>query len=157
MDTMINHLFTWLRDSMKNRTSNSTSTTSTTTNTNTTTSTTTTTTSTTSSSSSSLSQNIDRRRTIIYCMTVDKCKHLHKILLQKAPDYHLPSLTICLYHGRMSQQEQEDNHHKWSNDAISVMVATSAFNLGVDANNVKRIYFLDDFFFYGIIIYSRCR
>ncbi|MGY5355771.1 RecQ family ATP-dependent DNA helicase [Wenyingzhuangia sp. IMCC45467] len=47
------------------------------------------------------------------------------------------------YHAGLSSKEKEQNYHYWNNETHNIMVATSAFGMGIDKSNVKLVIHLE--------------
>lgn len=78
-------------------------------------------------------EEVDKGRVIIYCNTVNKVKKLHHFLRNKG-------IRAGKYHGRgMSFQKKRKALKKFVKGKLDVMVATSAFGLGVDIPDVRLV------------------
>jgi ATP-dependent DNA helicase RecQ len=67
---------------------------------------------------------------IVYCSLIQTLKKLSQALSRLGVDH----LT---YHGDLSPQERKNNQKKFLNDKNSLMIATPAFGLGIDKENVR--------------------
>jgi len=56
--------------------------------------------------------------------------------MSKLQDNGIDSLP---YYGEMDAKSRYSNYMKWKNDEIKVTVATSAFGMGIDKNNIHRV------------------
>lgn len=74
------------------------------------------------------------RPAIFYTTEVKKAQELHRILSQEQGF----SRTGC-FHGETPQSERRDLLSRWRDDEIDLMVATSAFGLGVDKADVRAV------------------
>ncbi|MDB4988829.1 MAG: hypothetical protein JWN04_4007, partial [Myxococcaceae bacterium] len=67
---------------------------------------------------------------IVYVATVKKAIELHSWLLSK-------NITAGLYHGKLRPKEREDAQHRFMAGEVHVMVATNAFGLGIDKQDLR--------------------
>ncbi|EKM56365.1 uncharacterized protein PHACADRAFT_27241 [Phanerochaete carnosa HHB-10118-sp] len=67
---------------------------------------------------------------IIYCFTQKKTVTLAKTLSHG-------SITAGPYHASLSKQAKEEVHTKWKNNEINIVVATTAFGLGINKDSVR--------------------
>ncbi|MCU5745470.1 ATP-dependent DNA helicase [Staphylococcus sp. SQ8-PEA] len=70
--------------------------------------------------------------TIIYVSSKKKCYELAKSIYQKG-------YLTGIYHGDMSYQERQTVQEQFINNTISIIVATSAFGMGVNKPDVRTI------------------
>lgn len=78
-------------------------------------------------------EEVDKGRVIIYCNTVNKVKKLHHFLRNKG-------IRAGKYHGRgMSFQKKRKALKEFVKGKLDVIVATSAFGLGVDIPDVRLV------------------
>lgn len=75
------------------------------------------------------------RPTIIYTTEVKEAERLNSLLRS---DEHGFSRTGC-FHGETKSDRRREMLDKWRNHAIDLMVATSAFGLGVDKPDVRSV------------------
>ena len=52
-------------------------------------------------------------------------------------------ITAAAYHGGMKKDEKSKRFEEWLNDKTSVMVATTAFGMGIDKANVRTVIHID--------------
>jgi ATP-dependent DNA helicase RecQ len=69
---------------------------------------------------------------LIYSSTIRLAKELHGWL-------QVHDVVAGLYHGKLSSREREDVQRRFMADELQIMVATSAFGLGVDKPNIRFI------------------
>ena len=67
---------------------------------------------------------------IIYCITKKNCEKLSKFLSDH-------NIKCDFYHSEVSEEKKKDIHLKWKNDEIKIIIATSAFGMGIDKNDVR--------------------
>ncbi len=65
-------------------------------------------------------------------MTVNECVKVSKYL-------SINQIPNVVYHGKLTEDQQEQVHQLWCQGEVSVMVATSAFGMGVDYGHVRLI------------------
>lgn len=74
------------------------------------------------------------RPAIFYTTEVDEAKALHNAL-----KYHAGFTRVECFHGETPPRERRNLLDRWRRDEIDLMVATSAFGLGVDKPDVRTI------------------
>ncbi|TGO09009.1 hypothetical protein BTUL_0183g00250 [Botrytis tulipae] len=67
---------------------------------------------------------------IIYCLSRDNCEEVAKKLREQGIKAHH-------FHAHMTPEEKKDTQHKWQIGSIKVVVATIAFGMGIDKQNVR--------------------
>ncbi|KAF7958714.1 hypothetical protein EAE96_002248 [Botrytis aclada] len=67
---------------------------------------------------------------IIYCLSRDNCEEVAKKLREQGIRAHH-------FHAHMTPEEKKDTQHKWQIGSIQVVVATIAFGMGIDKQNVR--------------------
>jgi ATP-dependent DNA helicase RecQ len=67
---------------------------------------------------------------IVYVATIKKAVELHGWLCQQG-------IAAELYHGRLKASERADAQHRFMADEAKVMVATNAFGLGIDKQDLR--------------------
>jgi ATP-dependent DNA helicase RecQ len=70
---------------------------------------------------------------VIYAATVKEAARLHKQLSEKFEG----ELDIGLYHGKMAAAERRDTQDRFMNGQLKAIVATNAFGLGVDKQDLR--------------------
>lgn len=75
-------------------------------------------------------QNHPNQSGIIYAATRKEVDLLHEFLLQKG-------IKAGKYHAGLSEEERNHSQDQFIFEKISVMVATNAFGMGIDASNVR--------------------
>lgn len=78
--------------------------------------------------------------TIIYCTTIKQTEYLYGRLLQ---DGRIPAERLCLYHARMSESARLANSQRFIRYDHNVMIATKAFGMGIDKENIGLIIHFD--------------
>ncbi len=74
--------------------------------------------------------------TIIY---VSRTKKAYKLAQRLTED----GFNAKPYHGKMDKEEKKENQNAFINNTVDIMVATSAFGMGVDKNNVGMVIHYD--------------
>lgn len=67
---------------------------------------------------------------IIYASTRKEVERIYHLLQSK-------KIAVGMYHGGMNEQLRSQNQEKFLYDQIQVMVATNAFGMGINKNNVR--------------------
>ena len=67
---------------------------------------------------------------IIYCTTRRHTDGLYQYLIEKG-------FSPCKYHGEMDDEEKKYNYEKFMSAENTVMVATSAFGMGINKKNIR--------------------
>jgi len=73
---------------------------------------------------------------IIYCGTRKAVKDLAKV-------FYANKIPAAIYHGGMSAAERSQALSLWMEGAVSVMIATNAFGMGIDKPNVRYVLHYD--------------
>lgn len=73
---------------------------------------------------------------IIYTNSRNGSEALSKYLNSKG-------LLSTFYHGGMTSEKKDENFKKWMSDSVKIMVATSAFGMGINKANVRCIIHYD--------------
>ena len=68
---------------------------------------------------------------IIYCATHFSCEYLYNKLQE-----NLTNISIGYYHGGLRDDEREIATNNWKSNHTKIMVATSAFGMGINSDNV---------------------
>ncbi len=74
--------------------------------------------------------------TIIYCSRVKMVEELTKKLWRN-------NFKANLFHGRLNKEEKIKQQEEFMNGSVNIMVATSAFGMGIDKNNIERVIHYD--------------
>uniref|UniRef100_UPI00260AFCA1 RecQ family ATP-dependent DNA helicase n=1 Tax=Winogradskyella sp. TaxID=1883156 RepID=UPI00260AFCA1 len=69
---------------------------------------------------------------IIYVRNRRATKEIHNYLEAKG-------FSAAFYHGGITNKEKQERLQQWSNDQKQIMVATTAFGMGIDKANVKTV------------------
>jgi len=69
---------------------------------------------------------------IIYAATRKNVEQLYKQLKQA-------NFAVAKYHARLDNEEREKNQEAFLHDKVNVIVATSAFGMGIDKSNVRYV------------------
>jgi ATP-dependent DNA helicase RecQ len=77
---------------------------------------------------------IDIGRAIVYNAT---CKECDEMIIQLANHYGVA--LVGKYHGKMPSTEQKETLKLWKDGNIRFMVATNAFGMGINVDNVRVI------------------
>jgi ATP-dependent DNA helicase RecQ len=67
---------------------------------------------------------------IVYTATVREAEHLRTALADDG-------IAVAIYHGRMPARERHDAQERFMNGEVRVMVATNAFGMGIDKQDVR--------------------
>ena len=70
--------------------------------------------------------------TIIYVRTRKMCNTLFNILKEQR-------IKSTIYHAGLSHQTRSSSQQTWMNGTINIMIATSAFGMGIDKQNVRTV------------------
>ena len=68
---------------------------------------------------------------IIYCPSRKNCEEVSKELRDKF------KINCDFYHGQMSESKRNEIQEKWKNDIIKIIVATIAFGMGINKQDVR--------------------
>ncbi|RIA79951.1 putative sgs1 protein, partial [Glomus cerebriforme] len=71
-------------------------------------------------------------RIIIYCATHFSCEYLYNKLQE-----NLTTISIGYYHGGLRDDEREIATNNWKSNNTKIMIATSAFGMGINSDNVR--------------------
>ncbi|PKK65464.1 P-loop containing nucleoside triphosphate hydrolase protein [Rhizophagus irregularis] len=71
-------------------------------------------------------------RIIIYCATHSSCEYLYNKLQE-----YLPNLLIDYFHGSLQDNEKEKAMKSWKSNHTLIIIATSAFGMGINSNNIR--------------------
>ncbi|QBA63921.1 RecQ family ATP-dependent DNA helicase [Muriicola soli] len=74
----------------------------------------------------------DSQSGIVYVRSRRKTEELYHFLADHG-------ISARAFHGGMTRNEKEDSLKAWKEDKISVMVATSAFGMGIDKADVRKV------------------
>ncbi|HTN17115.1 MAG TPA: RecQ family ATP-dependent DNA helicase, partial [Chitinophagaceae bacterium] len=74
--------------------------------------------------------------TVIYCRSRRKTEELAKLLLQNG-------VSAGAYHAGMDRAQRMQVQESWMQDELSVIVATTAFGMGIDKANVRAVIHFD--------------
>jgi len=73
---------------------------------------------------------------IVYTSSRKKTEETHHYLTQKG-------FKSSFYHGGMDSKDRAQSFSNWKNEITPIMIATNAFGMGIDKNNVRAIIHLD--------------
>ena len=79
---------------------------------------------------------VENLSSIIYCNTRISCEYVTKMLSNKG-------FSVDYFHGGISLKEKKEKLHKWHSENIKIIVATSAFGMGIDKSNVRKVIHYD--------------
>uniref|UniRef100_A0A0K2TMX8 ATP-dependent DNA helicase n=1 Tax=Lepeophtheirus salmonis TaxID=72036 RepID=A0A0K2TMX8_LEPSM len=68
---------------------------------------------------------------IVYVLTIKQAETLWKELRSHG------EVAVGIYHGSMETQTRTSMHEKWSKGKIKIVIATTAFGMGIDKSNVR--------------------
>ncbi|POG68773.1 putative sgs1 protein [Rhizophagus irregularis DAOM 181602=DAOM 197198] len=71
-------------------------------------------------------------RIIIYCATHSSCEYLYNKLQES-----LNNISINYFHGGLCDNERETAMNNWKTNYTQIMIATSAFGMGINSSNVR--------------------
>lgn len=74
--------------------------------------------------------------TIVYCRSRKQTELLCKQLQQD-------SIMALPYHAGMTKEARQEHQQKWTNGEVSIIVATTAFGMGIDKSNVRAVIHYD--------------
>jgi len=78
----------------------------------------------------------DKKKAIVYCAFVSAADD---IVMEFKTLYGRKAHRIGCYTGRMKSGKKESNQNLFKNNHIDVMVATKAFGMGIDVDNIERV------------------
>lgn len=70
-------------------------------------------------------------KTIIYCASHSSCERLYNKLQE-----NLSGISVGYFHGGLRDDERETIMNNWKSNLIQVIVATSAFGMGINSNDI---------------------
>ncbi|RHZ48037.1 hypothetical protein Glove_562g38 [Diversispora epigaea] len=73
-------------------------------------------------------------RIIIYCSIHNNCEFLHTKLQE-----NLANISIDFFHSGLRDDEREKKMNSWKTSNIQVIVATFAFGMGINSNNIRAV------------------
>ena len=77
---------------------------------------------------------IETGRCIIYCPSVNGCENLTTELRTKISEE-----IIAIYYGELSAKQKSDALLNWKSEKIQIMIATNAFEMGINVPDVRVI------------------
>ncbi len=80
--------------------------------------------------------NVNQRCSIIYCRSRKQTESVGKYLAQTG-------VNTAVYHAGMSKEKRENAQELWMSDQVPVMVATTAFGMGIDKPGVRMVLHYD--------------
>ncbi|QPQ34432.1 helicase-related protein [Lysinibacillus sp. JNUCC-52] len=78
-----------------------------------------------------------REKTIIYCPYTKQVDEIYNLFYAK--DEHLASY-LGIYHGKLAPHDKEETYRKFKSNQLVVMIATKAFGMGIDIDDVSNVY-----------------
>lgn len=69
---------------------------------------------------------------IIYSLTTNDCEKLTEKLIKK-------NVSCAFYHGKMKNEDKNRVQKRWKTDKIKVVIATCAFGMGINKENVRYV------------------
>lgn len=79
---------------------------------------------------------INKQCSIIYCRSRKQTEAVGKYLEQSG-------IRAATYHAGMVKEKRDDAQEKWMNNEVAVMVATTAFGMGIDKPDVRMVLHYD--------------
>lgn len=79
----------------------------------------------------------NRKKTIIYCPYTKQVDEIYNLF--SAKDEHLASY-VGKYHGKLAPHEKEETYRRFKSNQVMVMIATKAFGMGIDIDDVYNVY-----------------
>lgn len=73
---------------------------------------------------------------IVYCRSRKQTEQLSNTLQQN-------NINALPYHAGMSTEQRKSNQEKWMSNSINVIVATTAFGMGIDKSDVRNVIHFD--------------
>ncbi|RIA84551.1 P-loop containing nucleoside triphosphate hydrolase protein [Glomus cerebriforme] len=71
-------------------------------------------------------------RFIIYCAIHSSCEYLYNKLQENLTD-----ISVDYFHGGLRDDEREKAMNNWKSSSTQIMIATSAFGMGINSNNIR--------------------
>ena len=78
---------------------------------------------------------ISNNHCIIYCGTKNGCEEL----LQELGEVIADNVCLGIYHGSLSDEQHRNVMDAWKSGEIHIIIATSAFSMGVNCANVRLV------------------
>ena len=72
------------------------------------------------------------RRIIVYCATHTSCEYLYNKLQE-----NLNGVSVDYFHGGLRDNERGTAMSNWKSNNTQIMIATSAFGMGINSSNVR--------------------
>ena len=81
-----------------------------------------------------LIQDIEVGRAIIYCARIGDCNEVYEALNLK-----IEEMELDIYHGQLQEDKKIEVLKKWNKGQTRLMIATSAFGMGIDMPDVRLV------------------
>jgi len=79
---------------------------------------------------------VDKNCSIIYCRSRKQTEAIGRYLLQSG-------VPAAIYHAGMAKEKREDAQEQWMDNKVPVIVATTAFGMGIDKPDVRMVLHYD--------------
>lgn len=70
---------------------------------------------------------------IIYCCTIEEVKNVQNGLIAR-------NVNCTVYHSELPEADKKINQNLWMTEQVNVIIATIAFGMGIDKENVRYIF-----------------
>ena len=78
-----------------------------------------------------------KERAIVFCPSKKECHEIQELLNAQSRPFSNPKSAV--YHSDMSEQERAENHRRWIQGQVLVMISTCAFGTGIDYPSVRLV------------------
>jgi RecQ family ATP-dependent DNA helicase len=87
----------------------------------------------------SLEASQNKSPTIVYAVTRAQVEELASYLQQRLAASACSGITAAAYHAGLSTVTRKETHHQFLTGQLTVVVATSAFGMGIDKPDIRRV------------------
>ena len=74
----------------------------------------------------------DKRKTIIYCLTIKSCEHVQELLSKNG-------INSRAYHGRLVNKSKAIIQNDFTRGRLNIIICTNAFGMGVDIPDIRLV------------------
>jgi RecQ family ATP-dependent DNA helicase len=87
----------------------------------------------------SLEASQNKSPTIVYAVTRAQVEELASYLQQRLAASSCSGITAAAYHAGLSTVTRKETHHQFLTGQLTVVIATSAFGMGIDKPDIRRV------------------